>query len=75
MEGNRGSAPVWMTILLVGAALAYLFEAVFSQEGFNLSGLQNRRPRHLSDPDCLHPNELRFQRWLSILEQHAKDFL
>ena len=74
MEGNRGPATVRMTILLVGPALTNLCEPMFSQKRFNLMGLQNRWPRDLSDPDCLHANKLRFQRWLSILEQHSEDF-
>ena len=75
MKGNCSPATVRMAVLLVGPALTNLCEPMFSQKRFNLTGLQNRWPRQLSDPDRLHPNELRLQRWLSILEQHSEDFL
>lgn len=75
MEWNRGPAAVRMTVLLVGAALSNFCKPMFLQKCRSLPRLENRRTRHLSDPDCLHPNKLRLQRRFSILEQHAEDFL
>ena len=75
MKGNCSPATVRMAVLLVGPALANLCKTAFTKKCLNLTWLQNRRPRQLSDPDRLHPNELRLQRWLSILEQHSEDFL
>lgn len=75
MKGNRSPATVRMAVLLVGPALANLCKTEFTKKRLNLTWLKNRRPRQLSDPDRLHPDELRLQRWLSILEQHSEDFL
>ena len=74
MDGDGRASAVRMTELLVRASLTDLDEPEPRQSGDDLLGLEGGTEGISGDSDVRRPHELRFERWLSVFEEHLDDF-
>jgi hypothetical protein len=59
--------------LLVGASLTHLDETQCFEPSGHLPRLEHGNVAHLRDLDRLGADEIAFQRWLPILQEHGHD--
>lgn len=64
-----------MAKLFVRTTLPHFDETKLAQDGDDLGRLQHRDITHVSrDGDVLYPDELGFENWIAILQEHGNDF-
>ena len=74
VERNRCTATRAITKLFVRTTLPHFGKSQFAQDRYDFRRLENRDVTHSSgDGNVLHPDELRFENWLAVLEQHRND--
>lgn len=76
MEGHGCVSPRAVTKLLVRPALPHLRESQFEQNRDDFRGLEDRNVSHDScNGNVLNSNKLRFKLRITILKEHADNFL
>jgi hypothetical protein len=75
MERDRRATAIVVAVLTVRAALPDEFEAEPFEDRLYLARLQHRDGAQDSGyPDRVGANELRLERWFTILQEHLYDF-